>query len=100
MVERNSVETKFKSVAHGICARMWIKKLLEEIKVCDSNPMKVHCDNKVVISIAHNSMLHDKTKHVEIDKHFIKEKLDNKLICMSYILTSNQIVNMLAKGTA
>ena len=39
--------------------------------------MKLFCDNKVTISIANNSNQHDRTKHVEIDRHFIKERLDN-----------------------
>lgn len=38
--------------------------------------MKLYCDNNAVISIAHNPVLHDITMHVEIDKHFIKEKLE------------------------
>ena len=42
--------------------------------------MGLVCDNKSAISIAHNLVQHDRTKHVEIDRHFIKEKLDNGLI--------------------
>lgn len=77
---------------------MWIKRLLKELKVFDSTLMKVYCDNKVVISITRNPTFHDKTKHLEVDKYFIKEKLDNKLICMPYILTSDQITDILTKG--
>lgn len=42
--------------------------------------MKVYCDNTLAISIAHNHISHDKTKHVEINIHFIKEKLENRQI--------------------
>ena len=59
--------------------------------------MKVFCDNKVVIVIAHNLVPHDRTKHVEIDKHFIKEKLENGLIVMPYIPTVEQVANILTK---
>jgi hypothetical protein len=38
--------------------------------------MRLYCDNKSAIGIAHNSVQHDRTKHVEVDKHFIKEKIE------------------------
>lgn len=50
-----------------------------------------------VIVIAHNLVPHDRTKHVEIDKHFIKEKLENGLIVMPYIPTVEQVANILTK---
>ena len=60
--------------------------------------MKLFCDNKATISIVNNPVQHDRTKHVEIDKHFIKEKLNNGSICIPYILSSQQIVDILTKG--
>ena len=95
---RSSVEVEFRAVAHGICEVIWIKRLLEELKVSDSQPMKLYCDNKAAISIVHNPVLHDRTKHVEVDKHFIKEKLDSGLICMPYIPTAEQIADIFTKG--
>ena len=97
VVARNSAKAKFKAIAHGICEVLWIKQLLEEHKVSSPLPMKVFCDNKVVIVIAHNLVPHDRTKHVEIDKHFIKEKLENGLIVMPYIPTVEQVANILTK---
>ena len=65
-----------------------VKRLLEEFKVCTLKLIKAYCDNNVAIFVAHNPVLHDKIKHVEVDKHFIKEKIDNGVICMSYIPTT------------
>jgi hypothetical protein len=61
-------------------------------------PMKLYYDNKVAISIAHNHVQHDRTKHVEIDKHFIKEKLKAGIICMPFVPTTQQIADILTKG--
>ena len=47
--------------------------------------MKLYCDNKATISIAHNPVQHDKTKHIEIERHFIKEKLEEGVICMPFV---------------
>ncbi len=98
VVARSSAEAEFRAVALGICEILWIKKLLEELKMEIQLPMKVYCDNKSAILIAHNPVLHDRTKHVEIDKHFIKEKLDKGLVCMPYIPTTEQVADILTKG--
>ena len=98
VVARSSAEAEFRVVAHGICEIMWIRRLLEELKMTGSSPMKLYCDNKAAISVAHNPVLHDRTKHVEVDKHFIKEKIDNGLVCMTYIPTEEQVVDVFTKG--
>ena len=49
--------------------------------------MRLYCDNKSAINIAHNLIQRDMTKHIEINHNFIKEKLDSKLICMSNVST-------------
>ena len=98
VVARSSAKAEFRVVAHGICEVLWIKQLLEELKATSPLPMKVFCDNKVVIAIAHNPVLHDRTEHVELDKHFIKEKLENGLIGVPYIPMVEQVANVLTKG--
>ena len=61
-------------------------------------PMKLYCDNKVAISIAQNPVQHDRTKHVEINKHFIKEKIDCGAICMPFVPSTQQIADIFIKG--
>ena len=96
MVARSSAEVEFKSIALGICEVLWIRQLLEELKISSGLPM--YCENKSAISIAHNLVLHDRTKTVEVDNHFIKEKIENKLICMPYIPTTEQVDDVLTIG--
>jgi len=98
VVARSNAEAEFRSVAHGFCEVLWIKKFMQELKIAGPTPMKVYCDNKAAISIAHNPVLHDRTKHVEVDKHFIKEKIDSGEICMSYIPTKSQVADVLTKS--
>ena len=75
-----------------------MKIILEDLKVRWKAPIKLYCDNKSPINIAHNPMQHNRTKHAEIDRHFIKEKLDNDLICTPFVSTENQLANLLTKG--
>ena len=97
-VAKSSAKAKFRAVAQGICEVLWIKILLEELKVLRHLPMKVFCDNKAAIAIAHNPALHDGRKQVEVDKYFIKEKLEEGLICVPYIPTEEQAADILTKG--
>ena len=62
-----------------------MKIILEDLRVKCEAPMKIFCDNKSTISIARNPVQHDKTKHIEIDRHFIKEKLDSGLIDIAHV---------------
>ena len=61
-------------------------------------PMRIYCDNKAHISIGHNWVFHGRTKHIEVDKHFIKENIDSGVICISYLPTTEQIADVLTKG--
>jgi len=63
---------------------LWMKVILDDLKIKYEDPIRLFCDNPA-ISIAHNPVQHEKTKHIEIDKHFIKEKLDNDHIATAYI---------------
>jgi hypothetical protein len=47
--------------------------------------MNLYCDNKSAIEIAHNPVQHDRTKHVEVDRHFIKEKLEAGIIQFPFV---------------
>ena len=83
-------------MAIGICELMWLKGLLGELQVNPQDPMRLYCD-EVIISIAHNPV-HDKTNHVENDRHFIKEKIDSGLICTPFIASKLQLVDVFTKG--
>ena len=60
--------------------------------------MKVLCDNKAAISIAKNPVHHDKTNHLEIDRHFIKEKIESGVAILEYTPSSQQTADILTKG--
>lgn len=61
-------------------------------------PMCLFCDNKSIISIAHNLVQADRTKHFEIDWHFIKEKLDSGPIATTHVPSRFRLADVLTKG--
>ena len=98
VVARSSAEAEFRAMAQGIYELLWMKIVLDDLKIKVEGPIKLFCDNKSAISIAHNPVQHDRTKHIEIDRHFIKEKIDSGLISTVYIPSGNQLADMLTKG--
>ncbi|GAV70211.1 hypothetical protein CFOL_v3_13709, partial [Cephalotus follicularis] len=98
VVARSSAKSEFRTMAQGICELLWLKIILEDLKIKWEGPMKLYCDNKSAINIAHNPVQHDRMKHIEIDRHFIKEKLEEGLICISYVSSGSQLADVLTKG--
>ena len=76
MVAKSSAESKFRVIAQGLCELLWLKIILDDLRIKWDGPMKLYYDNKLTINIVHNPIQHDRTKHTEIDRHFIKEKLE------------------------
>ncbi|RVW83701.1 hypothetical protein CK203_046011 [Vitis vinifera] len=64
---------------------LFLEIILDDLRIKWDGPMKLYCDNKSTINIAHNPIQHDRTKHIEIDRHFIKEKLEEGVV---YVLCS------------
>ncbi|RVW63373.1 hypothetical protein CK203_060584 [Vitis vinifera] len=60
--------------------------------------MNLLCDNKAAIDIAHNPIQHDRTKHVEVDRHFIKQNLEAKIIQFPFDKSEDQLADILTKA--
>lgn len=76
-------------MAHGICELLWLKIILLDFGIKWEETIKLDHDNKSATNIAHNPVQHDQTKRIEVDRHFIKEKLDNGLICTPFVQMDN-----------
>jgi len=82
----------------GLCEVLWIKELLKELRYLIDTEIKMYCDNKAAIVIANNSVQHDRTKHVEADKHFIKQKLNEKTMIFPFVKSKDQLTDILTKA--
>ncbi|XP_049936825.1 retrovirus-related Pol polyprotein from transposon RE2 isoform X2 [Nymphaea colorata] len=95
---RSSAEAEYRAVAMGVTEMLWLKILLAHIGVETEEKMKMYCDNKSAINLANNPVLHDRTKHVEIDRHFIRERIDSKELILPYMKSEDQIADVLTKA--
>jgi hypothetical protein len=85
-------------MALGVTEMLWLRVLLVELKVDQRAQMNLWCDNKSAISIANNPVQHDKTKYIEIDRFFIKEKLNSGLLELGHVSIRDQAADCLTKG--
>ena len=87
-------------MALGICEALWLRLLLMDLGYLPRQPIRLYCDNKAACDIAHNLVQHDRSKHVEVDRFFIKEKLYKKIIELPKIRFEDQLVDILTKAVS
>ena len=83
MVSRSSAKAEYRVMAHTVCEMMWLKNLMKELDFRQPRPMPMHCDNQSAIYIAQNSVFYERTKHIEIDYHLIRDTWTKKVISLS-----------------
>ena len=98
VVSRSSSEAEYRAMAQTTCELVWLRNLLGEIGFPQSKPMKMWCDNQAAIYIATNPVFHERTKHIEVDCHFTREKLEDGTITTPHIRTENQLADVLTKA--
>ncbi|RDY03243.1 hypothetical protein CR513_13190, partial [Mucuna pruriens] len=76
---------KYWAMASATCELIWVKQLIQELKFADVQPMKLYCDNQAALHITSNLVFHERTKHIDIDCYFIREKLLAKEISTEFV---------------
>ena len=100
VVARSSAEVEFSGMAHGVCELLWIRRVSLDLGLHHPKPMMLCCDNKVTIAIANNPIQHDRTKHVEVDRYFIKDHLDKSTISFPFVPSQDQLADVLTKAVS
>lgn len=98
VVARSTAEAELRSMASGLCELMWLRLLLTELQMFKGEPLQLYCDNQATINIVNNPVQHDRTKHIEIDRHFIREKLEEGTLQVNFVRSGDQLADILTKG--
>lgn len=98
IISKSSTEAEYRALASVTSEVVWILKILKDLNCKNLLPVQVFCDNNSAIKIAANPIFHERTKHLEIDLHFVREKIIAGVIETVKIGTANQIADVLTKG--
>ena len=86
VVALSSADEEFRGIKSGLTEILWLRKLMTELGLMSQHSCKLFCDNKAAISISEkNPVQHDQTKHVEVDRHFIKENIEAKIVDLPFV---------------
>ncbi|KAJ0435793.1 putative RNA-directed DNA polymerase [Helianthus annuus] len=97
-VSRSTAEAEYRALCSTTCELIWLQNLFKELRINVKLPVKIYCDNEAAIAIAANPVFHDRTKHFEIDLHFVREKVSTGVIKIESIDTKLQIADIFTKG--
>ncbi|GKV24576.1 hypothetical protein SLEP1_g34169 [Rubroshorea leprosula] len=97
-VARSSAEAEYRAIANAVAEVLWVRQLLSELHVFLHSPPMVYCDNISSIYMSLNPVQHQRTKHIEIDIHFVRERVASGIICIQYVPSSTQRADVLTKA--
>ncbi|XP_056692131.1 uncharacterized mitochondrial protein AtMg00810-like [Spinacia oleracea] len=96
-ISRSSSEAEYRAMAAAASEITWLVRLLKEMGLSNLQPVQLRCDNQSAIHIAKNPVHHERTKHIELDCHFTRDKVLEGLIDLTYVPTADQLADMLTK---
>ncbi|GAU51097.1 hypothetical protein TSUD_185270 [Trifolium subterraneum] len=96
-IARSSSKAEYIALTSATCELQWLLYLLEDLNVKCSRPPVLYCDSQSAIHIASNPVFHERTKHLEIDCHLIREKLQKGILKLLSISTNEQVADFLTK---
>ena len=96
-VALSTTEAEYMAACEAAKEAVWMRRFLNEIKEEPTGPISVYCDNQSAIKLVHNPEFHQRTKHVDVKFHFIRDQQEKGDIDVSYVETENQLADIFTK---
>ena len=97
-VSRSSTEAEYKSLANATAEIMWVQTLLQELGISCPSAACLWCDNIGATYLSANLVFHARTKHIEVDYHFVRERVARKVLDIRFISSKDQIADGFTKS--
>ena len=93
----SSYESEYVAAATAVCQGIWLVRLLAEFRLGEAERVVLKVDNKSVISLDKNLIFHERSKHIELKYHYIRDCVEMKKIELEFVPTEHQVANVLTK---
>jgi histone deacetylase 1/2 len=97
-VSCSSTEAEYKALANATAELIWVQALLRELRVSLRARPCLWCDNLGATYLSANPIFHARTKHIEIDFHFVRERVASKQIEIKFISSKDQVADGFTKA--
>ena len=97
-VSRSSTELEYRALALATAEVCWLRTLLKDLGVFISEAPILWCDNISTLAIASNPAFHARIKHIEVDFHFVRERVLHKDLTLKFVSTLDQLVDIFTKS--
>jgi hypothetical protein len=97
-VSRSSAEAEYRAVATAVAEACWVRQLMQELQCPLNTATIVYCDNVSAVYLSANPVHHKRTKHIELDIHFVREKVALGTVRVLHVPSSSQYADIFPKG--
>ena len=97
-MSRSSAEAEYRAVANCVADSCWLRQLLTERRRPLTRATVVYCDNVSAVYLSSNPVQHQRTKHVEIDLHFVRDRVALGEARVLHVPTTSQFADIFIKG--
>ena len=97
MVALSTWEAEYVAAATAACQVVWLRRLLGELTSVEAHPPALMVDNQLALALTKNPILHDRSKHIDVKFHFLRDYVDGGQIVIEFVETGRQLVDVLTK---
>jgi hypothetical protein len=97
IVTLSTCEAEYVAAATCVCHAIWLRRLLKEINLTQDVAIPIYLDSKSAIELAKNSVHHERSKHIDVKFHFMREEVKKKNVELIHVTSEDQVADILTK---